>query len=83
MCAPHAIVLVLHALHTASVQVCYYRDKQSINKFKLATVTPAGVKITEPFALETKWDFKVSTKQAVLGDVRRVVSSRSSCATLP
>lgn len=43
-----------------SVQVCYYRDKQSINKFKLATVTAAGVKITEPFALETEWGYKVS-----------------------
>ena len=42
------------------MQVCYYRDKQSINKFKLATVTAAGVKITEPFALETEWGYKVS-----------------------
>ena len=41
------------------MQVCYYRDKQSINKFKLATVTAAGVKITEPFALETEWGYKV------------------------
>ena len=47
-------------LHAVLAQVCYYRDKQSINKFKLATVTSAGVKITEPFALETKWDYKVS-----------------------
>ena len=45
------------------VQVCYYRDKQSINKFKLATVTAAGVKITEPFALETEWSYKVLSCQ--------------------
>ena len=43
------------------MQVCYYRDKQSINKFKLATVTASGVKITEPFALETEWGYKVSS----------------------
>lgn len=40
-------------------QVCYYRDKNSINKFQLAKVTAAGVTISEPFALETKWDYRV------------------------
>jgi hypothetical protein len=40
-------------------QVCYYRDKQSINKFQIATVTAKGVEISEPFALETKWDYQV------------------------
>ena len=43
----------------SELQVCYYRDKQSINKFKLATVTAAGVKISEPFMLDTMWDYKV------------------------
>ena len=41
------------------VQVCYYRDKQSINKFRIITATGAGVKLTEPFALETNWHYKV------------------------
>lgn len=40
-------------------QVCYYRDKQSINKFRIITSTAAGVKLTEPFALETNWGYKV------------------------
>ena len=42
------------------LQVCYYRDKNSINKFQVAKVTSEGVDICEPFALETNWDFKVS-----------------------
>lgn len=42
------------------MQVCYYRDKNSINKFQVAKVTSEGVDICEPFALETNWDFKVS-----------------------
>ena len=46
--------------HLVAPQVCFYRDKQSINKFKLATVTAAGVKISEPFMLDTKWNYKVS-----------------------
>jgi len=41
------------------VQVCYYRDKNSINKFQIAKVTADGVDVCEPFALETNWDLKV------------------------
>ena len=59
MCVPYTVFEC--CAYSALAQVCYYRDKQSINKFKLATVTAAGVNITEPFALETKWDFKVCT----------------------
>lgn len=40
-----------------ALRVCYYRDKQSINKFVLAKVTKEGVSISEPFAVETKWDY--------------------------
>ena len=42
------------------MQVCYYRDKNSINKFQIAKVTADGIDICEPFALETNWDLKVS-----------------------
>ncbi len=76
---PHPVVHLLHTLHAACAQVCYYRDKQSINKFKLATVTSAGVKITEPFALETKWDFKVCTERLAW---RLYELSHCSCCTL-
>lgn len=44
-------------MHEA-LKVCYYRDKNSINKFQLAKVTSAGVTISEPFALDMKWDHK-------------------------
>ena len=41
------------------LQVCYYRDKSSINKFQKAKVTAEGVTISDTFALETKWSHKV------------------------
>jgi 20S proteasome subunit beta 7 len=54
-------------MHEA-LRVCYYRDKVSINKFQLAKVTEKGVDISEPFALDMKWDHKLfarPTKWAV------------------
>jgi 20S proteasome subunit beta 7 len=48
------------------MQVCYYRDKQTTNKFQIAKVTAEGASISEPFALETKWDYKASVKFAHL-----------------
>ncbi|KAK9827805.1 hypothetical protein WJX74_003127 [Apatococcus lobatus] len=47
------------ALIREALEVCYYRDKQSINKFQIAKVTASeGVSISEPFALPTKWEYK-------------------------
>ena len=49
-------------------QVCYYRDKQSVNKFQVAKATASGVSVSEPFCLDVKWDyelFKAPTKWAV------------------
>ena len=40
------------------MQVCYYRDKQTTNKFQIATVTKNGTNISEPFALDTQWAYK-------------------------
>lgn len=39
-------------------QVCYYRDKQTTNKFQIAKVTAEGVSVSEPFALETQWGYQ-------------------------
>ena len=47
------------ALMHDCLRVCYYRDKNSINKFQLTKVTKEGVTISEPFALDTKWDYKL------------------------
>eukprot|EP00798_Chlamydomonas_sp_ICE-L_P020095 gene20095-26813_t len=41
------------------LKVCYYRDKQSINKFQVAKCTTTGVNISEPFSLDMKWDYKL------------------------
>lgn len=48
----------LELLHDC-LRVLYYRDKNSINKFQVAKVSEAGVEISEPFALDTKWDYKL------------------------
>lgn len=45
------------ALLRECLEVCYYRDKNSINKFRLANVTAAGVDVSEPFSIDTKWDY--------------------------
>ena len=50
------------ALMKEALAVCYYRDKQSINKFQIAVVATkegAGVEVQigEPFALATEWGY--------------------------
>ncbi|GJQ11349.1 hypothetical protein GpartN1_g3140.t1 [Galdieria partita] len=39
-------------------RVLFYRDARSINRIQVATATSAGVTISEPYSLETKWDFE-------------------------
>eukprot|EP00898_Chlorokybus_atmophyticus_P005708 jgi/Chlat1/6138/Chrsp41S05692 len=46
------------ALLEKCMRVLYYRDKQTINKIQIAKVTAQGVKISEPFAIQTDWSFK-------------------------
>ena len=41
-----------------ALQVCYYRDKNSINKFQIGKVTAEGVSISEPYSLSTDWNFQ-------------------------
>lgn len=41
-----------------ALRVCYYRDKNSINKFQVATVTATGTTLSEPFALPTEWSLQ-------------------------
>lgn len=57
----------LQLLHDC-LKVCYYRDKQSMNKFQVGRVTEAGVTISQPFALDMRWDYQLfaaPTKWAV------------------
>ncbi|KFM26878.1 Proteasome subunit beta type-4 [Auxenochlorella protothecoides] len=44
------------ALLRECLTVCYYRDKNSINRFQIARVSAEGVDLGEPFALPTNWD---------------------------
>mmetsp|Transcript_43419 Transcript_43419/g.52531 ORF Transcript_43419/g.52531 Transcript_43419/m.52531 type:complete len:284 (-) Transcript_43419:526-1377(-) len=52
-----------------ALRVCYYRDKNSINKFQLSKITADGCTISEPYALPTDWHYKafVNPQQAAIG----------------
>jgi len=52
-----------------ALRVCYYRDKNSINKFQLAKITDSGCTISEPYALATDWHFSafVNPAQCAVG----------------
>lgn len=41
------------------LRVCYYRDKSTMNKYQIAKITKAGVEVSEPFALETTWNYEL------------------------
>eukprot|EP01025_Chloroclados_australasicus_P035420 TRINITY_DN3606_c0_g1_i1.p1 TRINITY_DN3606_c0_g1~~TRINITY_DN3606_c0_g1_i1.p1 ORF type:complete len:288 (-),score=16.81 TRINITY_DN3606_c0_g1_i1:276-1139(-) len=47
------------ALMHDALKVCFYRDKDSINKFIMAKVTSTGVEFTQPFAVATEWNYKL------------------------
>jgi 20S proteasome subunit beta 7 len=46
------------ALLEDALRVCYYRDKQSINKFQLANITAQGTSVSEPYSLPTAWHYE-------------------------
>ncbi|KAI9141807.1 nucleophile aminohydrolase [Paraphysoderma sedebokerense] len=39
------------------MRVLFYRDARSLNKIQLTVVNSAGVKISEPYSLDTEWSF--------------------------
>ena len=39
------------------MRVCYYRDCNTINKIQIAKVVADGAQVSEPYSLETKWDY--------------------------
>jgi len=40
-----------------SMRVLFYRDARSLNKYQVATITAAGINISESRTLETEWSF--------------------------
>ncbi|KAH7914905.1 nucleophile aminohydrolase [Hygrophoropsis aurantiaca] len=40
-----------------SMRVLFYRDARSLNKYQIATITSAGVNISDSLHLETSWSF--------------------------
>ncbi|KAJ2856378.1 Proteasome subunit beta type-7, partial [Coemansia erecta] len=42
------------------MRVLYYRDARAFNKLIRGKVTAQGVEISEPYSLETNWDFAES-----------------------
>lgn len=51
------------------MKVLFYRDARSLDRIQVATVTAAGVDISEPFQLETEWSYKAFVHGARGGDV--------------
>lgn len=49
------------------MKVLFYRDARTIDRIQVATVTNNGVDISEPFKLETKWDYKAFITGARIG----------------
>ncbi|CAK9264528.1 unnamed protein product [Sphagnum jensenii] len=45
--------------------VLFYRDRSAINKMQIANITEDGVKISEPYALQTKWDYEAFSNPTV------------------
>ncbi|KAJ7471818.1 nucleophile aminohydrolase [Mycena latifolia] len=45
------------AIITQSMQVLFYRDARSLDKYQIATITDKGVHISESLKLETSWSF--------------------------
>jgi len=50
------------ALLETAMTVCFYRDCKALNKYVLATVTKDGPRLSAPYALPTKWDYKAFVK---------------------
>lgn len=40
------------------MNVLFYRDCRTINRYHLGKVTKEGVEISEPYSLQTQWEFK-------------------------
>lgn len=40
------------------LKLCFYRDCRAANKFQIADATNGKVVISEPFSVDTKWDFE-------------------------
>ena len=49
-------LLSSHPFLSPTMQVLFYRDCRTINKYEFATVTAEGVKIEGPIALDSNWE---------------------------
>ena len=46
------------ALLEDCMRVLWYRDTRALNKIQLAKMTAAGTVISEPYSVDTKWNFR-------------------------
>lgn len=56
------------ALLEDCMRVLWYRDTRALNKLTIAKITADGPVISEPYMLETKWDFKSFVKPKASAD---------------
>jgi 20S proteasome subunit beta 7 len=50
------------------MRVLWYRDTKALNKIQVAKITAEGQAISEPYSLETKWDYKLFVKPKAEAD---------------
>lgn len=50
------------------MKVLFYRDARTIDRIQVATVSTTSADVSEPFKLETKWDYKAFVSGARVGD---------------
>lgn len=46
------------ALLEDCMRVLWYRDTRALNRITLAKMTGEGAVISEPYSVDTKWDFR-------------------------
>jgi len=50
------------------LRVLWYRDCRALNKIQIAKITAGGPVISDPYALDTKWDYTAFVKPKAEAD---------------
>jgi hypothetical protein len=82
---PHMTQEQACALLERALTVLYYRDARALNKFQIATVTAAGVSISEPKSVESNWEIAHMIRSVTLSSsliTRRLVGVFACTLTL-
>lgn len=53
-----SVVAEARKLLEECMKILSYRDCRALNKIQIGTITADGAKISDPYVLSTKWDYK-------------------------